>query len=431
MIRRTSRLLLLLALPLAALVGACTEDIESGTTCPLLCPGQSIVFIDTLLQPAYEFDTVFTGFPLQGLGSTMLLANRIDTLDVRAVVRFDTLARTYLPAGGDTLEAVTFVDSAFLSLRLTVGRLPLPFRVSIEAYDVTDSTVADTATADLLPLFDFSRLLGSLSFDSLTFTDSSRIRIPLDTAMLREIITTPDRRLHIGLRLQSTRSAEMFVTPYFPGGEGPQLEYNVSTDTAVARVAGLSPSSLTPRSPGLVAGDFVDFSVIADAPDVLLPERFVVGGLPGARTYIRFDLPRWLTDSVGVLRARLELTQDPVRGAADTDTIYVLTHLVVAGHELTDLRRAATLLTAGGFYANTLALIPSDSGVRTIEMNALVRLWGTVNGERPLPSAIVLRTDTEGSSATAARFFSVLASDPTLRPRLRVTYTPSAAFGRP
>ena len=431
MTRRSTRLLFLLALPFAAAVGACAEDLETGSTCPLLCPGQEIVFLDTVLEPGYSFDTTFVGFPLQGLDATLLLADRGDTLDVRAAVRFDTLVRTYRPIGIDSLEPITHVDSAFLSLKVKVGRIPMPFRVAIEAYDIFDSTIVDSVTTDLLPLFTGARLLGSATLDSVSFADSTRVRIPLDTAMLRTILSTPDRRLHIGLRVQGTRSVEMLVTPYLPGGQGPRLEYRISPDTAVPKVTLLLPSSSTPRTPGLVAGDFVDFQIIADAPNVHLPGRFAVGGLPGARTYIRFDLPRWLTDSVGVLRARLELTQDPVYGASDGDTLYLLTHLVLAGHQMTDLRRASTLLSAGGLYTNVVKLVPRDSGVRTIEMNTLVRLWATTNGTKPLPSAIVLRSDTEGASLLAARFFSKMASDPTLRPRLRVSFTPGAVFGRP
>lgn len=431
MTSRSSRLLLMLALPLAAGIGACTEDLDTGSTCPLLCPGQEIVLIDTVLEPGYAFDTTLLGFPLQGLDASLLLADRGDTLDVRSVVRFDTLVRRYQPVGVDTLEPITYVDSGFLSLRLRVGSIPLPLRARIEAYDIFDSTVVDTLTADLLPLFSPERLLGVVSLDSGSFADSVRVRIPLDSAMLLQIIETPERRLHVGLRIVSTASVEMLLTPYFPGGNGPTLEYRVSTDSAAPRVAGLNPSSRTPASPGLVAGDFVDFQIVANAPNVHLPERFVVGGLTGARTYLRFDLPRWLTDSVGILRARLELTQDPIAGASEGDTLNLLTHLVLAGHEMTDLRRAATLLSPAGIYTNTLSLVPGDSGVQAIEMATLVRLWATSDGKRALPSAIVLRSSSEGSALLAARFFSKAAADPTLRPRLRVTFTPGTVFGRP
>jgi hypothetical protein len=125
------------------------------------------------------------------------------------------------------------------------------------------------------------------------------------------------------------------------------------------------------------------------------------------------------------------LTQDPVRGPSDRDTLRLLTHLVVANGTVTDLRRAATLITASGLFTSTLRLVPSDSGVRVLEMNGLVRQWGLVDSTSNIPSAIVLRTDTEGSSTASVRFFAIDAADPAVRPRLRISYTPSKIFGRP
>jgi hypothetical protein len=64
-------------------------------------------------------------------------------------------------------------------------------------------------------------------------------------------------------------------------------------------------------------------------------------------------------------------------------------------------------------------------------MNGLVRQWGLVDSTANIPNAIVFRTDTEGSAPATVRFFSINAADPSVRPRLRVSYTPSKIFGRP
>jgi len=430
MFRRSLRTWLLLAFPLAAAVGACSEDLDTGSSCPLLCPGQGLVIIDTVIEPAYVFDTTLVGFPIQGLESPLLLSNRPDTVDVRAVIRFDTLTRFYLPPGGDTLELITHVDSAFLTFRIWNGGIPTPNTFIIDAFDVFDSTVVDSIPTDLLPRFEPSRLLGSFRSDT-SFVDSSRIRIPIDSTYLRALIAEPERRLHVGLQIRGASSVQMKIAPYFPNGDGAAIAYSVSPDTSVRRVQGLQPFSSTPRSPVFVAGDFVDFSIIALAPNVLAPETFAIGGLPGARAYLRFELPRWLTDSVGVLRAQLEMVQHPVLGASATDTVRLFTHLVLAGSTVTDLRRAATLLSPPGILTNILSLVPSDSGIQRLEMNGLVRQWSTVGGDRRIPSAIVFRTETEGASPAALRFFGAAATDPTLRPRLRISYTPSKTFGRP
>jgi hypothetical protein len=415
---------------LVAALGACTEKLDTGASCPLLCPGQEIVVRDTVIAPAYVFDTSLVGYPIQGLEFPLLLAARGDTLDVRAVVRFDTLQRLYTPPG-DTAQPITMIDSAFLAVRLYSRGFPIPDRFVIEAFDVADAGFDDSLPATLAPLFVPERLLGAVRFDSASFDDSSRVRIPLDSSKIRAIVTDPARRLRIGLKVSSPSSVQLRMIPYSPGGDGATLEYRVSADTTIPRVAGIEPSSSTPATPVFVAGDFVDYSVVVAAPSVLTPGTFAVGGLPAARSYLRFDLPRWLTDSVAVLRASLELTQDPVRGLSDGDTLRLLTHLVVANGTVSDLRRAATLITASGLFTNTLSLVPSDSGVRILEMNGLVRQWGLIDSAANVPSAIVFRTDTEGSSPNAVRFFAIDAADPSVRPRLRVSYTPSKIFGRP
>lgn len=427
---RPSRTWLLAALPLAAAVAACSEQIETSATCPLLCPGQGIVVQDSVVAPAYTFDTVLTGFPLQGLESPLLLASRGDTLDVRAVIRFDTLVRQWVPLDGDTLEPITYVDSAFLSLRLQVAGVSVPGQFRIEVYDVFDPTLPDSLPSSLLPLFAPERLLGTYRVAQADYTDSSRIRIALDDARLLAMLGDADYRLRIGLQIRSQESAQFHITPFFPGGDGPALEYRVSPDTLVRRVVGLEPSSQTPAVPLFVAGDYVDYSLVADAPDLSRAGTFRVGGLPGARTYVRFDLPPWLTDSVGILRAQLELTQDPLYGV-DQDSISLVAHLVLANNSVTDLTRAATLLAGGNLFNNTLTLLPADSGVQALEMNSLFRQWATVAGAADIPAALVLRASSEGASAAGLRFFGLDAADPTVRPRLRISYTRNKVFGRP
>ena len=54
----------LLALVVAALGAACTEDLEITGTCPTLCPGQEIPVEEVELQPVV-FDTSVVGFPLR------------------------------------------------------------------------------------------------------------------------------------------------------------------------------------------------------------------------------------------------------------------------------------------------------------------------------------------------------------------------------
>jgi hypothetical protein len=431
MIRRSTRSLLALALPLAFAAAACAEDLETGKGCPVLCPGQGMTVRDTVIAPAYVFDTTLAGFPFQGIEDPLPLALRGDTLDVRAVIRFDTLQRKFRPTSADTLIPIAYVDSAFLSIRIRELGLSIPTEFWIEAYDVYDSLAADTARLDLLPHFVAGRFLGELHVQSATFSDTVRLRIPLDSAKIREIVADTTRPLRIGLKLRGPDPVQVAMTPYGGLEGGPFIDYSVSADPAVAKVLDLQPSSLTPPSPDAFANDLIDFTLVADAPVNFEANKFSIGGFPGDRTYIRFDFPLWLTDSVNLLRARLELVQDPLYGPSDTDTLEIQTHLVLATAAVTDLHRAATLLTGGGLAAPSIYVLPSDSGVVELNLNTLVALWRTTDGERAIPSAIVLRSGLEGSSPQAARFFGATATDPTLRPRLRVSYVPAFVYGRP
>ena len=429
MIRRLLRAPVLLVFPLALLVGACTERLDTAIACPVLCPGQQLDIVDTIIDPAVVLDTTLQTFPLLGFENSLLVASRGDTLDTRAIIRFDSLPRTFAPPA-DTARPVTFVDSATLSIRLAKTRIKVPRTFYVDAFDVGDTTLVDSLPTTLLPFFTLSRRLGSLQVDSATFIDSSTVKIVLDSARVRRIISTPGAVLRIGLQLRSTESGAFLVTSSEDATNGPVLRYRVSADTLVAAVT-VRPSSLTPRVPVNVNGDLIDYLLVADAPDIRRAGRFSVGGFPGRRSYLRFNLPRWLTDSAAVLRAQLEFVQDPVRGLDERDSLTVRAQVVLAGNGTTDLNRAARLLAPAGFFVGDFVRVaPADSGIVRLEINALIRLWRANTGVQNIPSALILRSELEGSSGLGANFFGLSAASG-LRPRLRVSYVPNIRFGQP
>ena len=426
MIRRLLRAPVLLAFPVALLVGACTERLDTASSCPVLCPGQTLDILDTILDPAVVLDTTLQTFPLLGFENGLLVATRGDTLDTRAIIRFDTLARVFSPPS-DTARPVTYIDSATLSVRLAKTGIKIPRTFYIDA---GDTTLVDSLPATLLPFFTAGRLLGSLQVDSASYIDSGTVKIVLDSAKLRQIVSTPGAVLRIGLQLRSTESGAFLVTSSEDATNGPLLRYRVSADTLVAAVTA-RPVSLFPRLPLNVNGDLVDYLLVADAPDLRRIGRFSVGGFPGRRTYLRFNLPRWLTDSTAVLRAQLEFVQDPVRGLDARDSLTIRAQIVLAGNATTDLNRAARLLAPAGFFVGDLVRIaPGDSGLVQLEINSLVRLWRSSAGAQSIPSALILRSELEGSSALGANFFGLSAASG-LRPRLRVSYVPNIRFGQP
>lgn len=417
------------ALAAVSALGACTEELRTSAACPSLCPGQQVPILDTVIDPAVALDTTVQPFPVLGGESALLLASRGDTLDVRAVVRFDTLPRKYSPIN-DTLTAIAMVDSATLAVQLKRTTAPLPATILLEAYDVTDTVAADSAPLTLLPYFTPSRRLGTLQIDSAGLKDSLAVRIPLDTAMLRAIVQDTTRLLRIGLQVRAAGSVEVTVTGSTGGSSAPTLRYRASADTAVKALTA-RPFSKTPIAPVGLAGEFQDYLIVVRAPDPTAAGRFVVGGIPGHRSYLRFDLPSWLTDSVAVLTARLELTQEPMRGVDPTRPFVVRAHVGLGAWELADLNRASRLLApVGTFITDSLVLAPGDSGVKRLEMNGVLRQWRTVNGRRPVPSVLILRPDVEGISSGAARFYGNGAA-PSVRPRLRISYVPAIRYGQP
>ena len=140
---RPSRWFFLLALPLVAALGACTEDLQTGGTCPVLCPGQGIVIRDTVLEGTVVLDTNLVGFPFQGSEDPMVLAAWTDTLDIRVVARFDSLTRQFQQINDPAPSDVRQLDSAYVTLLLSASQLPTPGQWFIDAYDVFDAFVDD------------------------------------------------------------------------------------------------------------------------------------------------------------------------------------------------------------------------------------------------------------------------------------------------
>ncbi len=429
MIRRLLRAPLLLALPVAFAIGACSEKLENSVSCPLLCPGQELELIDTLFDPGVMFDTVLRGFPLIGQETPLLLAARGDSLDVRPIIRFDSLARRFAPVN-DTLRPITMVDSVTLTFMLQTNGLKIPRNFSIDAYDVGDTSLVDSLPLTLLPLFDPARLLGTVDIDSVVVRDTTTVRIRLDTARVRALVTDSTAVLRVGLRVRSTESVSFWVVPSTAANNAPRLRYRAATDTLIPALT-VAPNSRTPRTPLNVNTDFIDYNLVADAPDLRDGDKAVVGGLPGIRTYYRFALPDWLLDSTAVVSAKLELVQDPVRGPDDSIPIVVKPRLVIAGNVTTDLQRAARLIDLQNvFIRDSIRVAPRDSGLRRFEINGAVNAWRNIEGRRSIPQAIVLVFNDEGARHTGLRFFS-LEGPAALRPRLRVTYAPNIRLGRP
>lgn len=403
----------MVAATVAAAAAACAEKLEGGAACPLLCPEQSVDVRDTVVD-ALAFDSSVVGYPTPGAEPHVLVATRGDSLDVRGILRFDSLPSRFV-RGGDS--AITRVDSVRVRLRLDRQGSRLTAPVVLQAFDV-DTTAADTALAALVPLFRPERLIGQLRLvpDSLADT----VFVPLNSAAVLDKITG-GKRLRIGLRAAGGGPVQLrFVSQQ--GGAGPQLSYRATPDTAVKPIT-VGAISRSPSTNATFAGELADYTLVVRGTAPPPADAIAVGGLPARRGYLRFALPARIVDSSTVLRATLLLTQRPNRAVDPRDSITVYPQLVTAGTVITDIVRAVAFLAPVGSL-DSLRVAPADSGQRSVEIAAAVRAW-RAQGATGAPRAIVLRAGLEGSTAQQIVFFSGRAPAG-LRPRVRLSYVPRA-----
>jgi hypothetical protein len=427
--RTRSRLAALGAVSLLALAAACTEKIEAGAACPVLCPIENEAVRDTIIE-AVALDSTLGGYPFPGEQPFLLveLQPGRDSIDVRSVIRFDSLPSKFFPSGGADSLAITKVDSSFLILHVDTLTRRTIGKTTLEAYDVDTADLVDTTVAALAPLFRASRRIGAITLDS-TALKGDTLRLPLanDVVAAR---AGGGKRLRIGLRLTGTTRSRfrIFSTQGGASTFGASLSFDPSTDTTYTPLV-LSPISGTPAANPDLASGLRDFSFLAAGTRGGEGRDLIVGGVPARRTFLRFAIPASLSDSTTVVRAVLRLVQQPSRGADATDTVSLVPDVVVASDAVTDVRRSVALTSAGRLFGvDSVRIVPTDSGVREVSLVGVVRSW------RALPAgtqrAVVLRASLEGAQASDLRFYSIEASA-ALRPRLQISYIPRSNFGIP
>ena len=402
---------------------ACTEQVTGSLGCPQLCGDQSASLRDTTLTGTLVTDSVLTGYPQFGGSRDFTLIAQGDTADVRLVMRFDTLPNTFRHPNAVVDSAVTRVDSARLTFVVdtSAGRPTAP--VTIEAFDV-DTTAADSLTSALLPLFRPDRRIGSRTYSVAEIRDT--LPLPISDAVVLAKATA-GAHLRVGLRVSSTQSVRLRVAGSV---YTPILTFRVTPDTAVKKDSVAIISNTPAGDP--IATIFAMYPiVVAGALPAPGPGVLAVGGLSGARTYLRFDVPTILVDSVQVIRASLLLNQVASRVVASAaDTIPIVVNPVLVGSQVTDVATIVQLAGAPTLAGlDTVRLAPKDAGLRSIELVNLFRAWRQVGAENSI-RAIVLRAAREANSSAELNFVS-LEGAVALRPRLRITYVPRRGFGLP
>lgn len=422
------RLSVVLAVLMAAGAGACAESLDGGAACPKLCPSQTLLMLDTVINPVLAFDTTLVGFPEIGAEQELLLATRGDTLEVRGVIRFDTITTTITPPN-DTTQQITQVDSAYLKIILDTARARVPAQIRFELYDVDDTVETDTLSAPVNARFSPDRRIGGITVARAFLPETLLVPVS-DSAVLARISSRG--RMRIGLRVDGSGPAWIRVGST-EGTAGAVLSYRGSPDTTVARIS-VNPLSNYPagaQEEGVRAG-LTNYSIVAKNALPQIAGTMHVGGNPGRRTYLRFNVPSHIVDSSTIVRATLILTQRPMPYGDLRDTMTIHAQVVLAGPQVTDLRRAANIISAPGLdVTDSLLVSPRDSGQKVVNMFQLLRAWQTQDALLyPPPRAMVLRASPENVLPFEASFFNST-SAPSLRPVMRITYIPSITYGVP
>ena len=413
------RLLVAGLITMLAAAVACTEDLESSAGCPLLCVDQGGT-IETVVLDPITFDTTVSALAGQGTESALLIAARGDTLDSRAVIRFDSIPARFQPTTTDTTtQPITRADSVTLRLRIDTVGAKLPESVTIDAFDV-DTTAADSLIGAVASLFRPDRLIASNTYAASVIKDTLIYNLPAAA-----ILDRTGRRLRIGLKARGDNPAQFRIIAR-EGGGITQLRYRISTDTLIKPIV-LAPYSTTPAGEPAIALSLSDYTVLVTAPSNGPRAALNVGGLPAQRVYMRFNIPRAIAESADIVRATLLLTQRPNRAIDPQDTMSILAFISIAGAAVTDVARASQIVQA--VAGDTLRVAPGDSGVKMLDIASIVAVW-RAHTDSTAPHAIVLLTTREGQAPLEGRFFSVEA-DPALRPRLRISYSTRNSRGLP
>ena len=420
----------------AALVlalAACTEDLATSATCadPVLCGEQSLAVEQVELEPVVA-DTTVAGFPLRGTEVRLLAARAGDSLDVRAIFRFDSLPTFYRTTAGDSVPVTQLVDPVVEVLVFRRGESYVPQATTVEAFDV-GGVANDTSTVDLAAAFTPDRLLGTATLAPRASSDTTTadtLRIPVSPEALLARIRG-DARLRVGVRVAPGQDARLVLSPTIA-----RATYRATPDTSVARLV-RAPLSQTPEGEPQLRIDFSSFTIVVAGTTSDDPSVLTVGGLPARRALLRFAIPPAVLDSSQILRATLVLTQRPIPGYLAGDTLRLQPLAVTASDLVTDLRRRMLLasnplspFTGRNVVSSTPTnVLPGGSGTVEIPIPELVGAWRTI-GDVGYSPELVLASALEGATPVQAQFYASEAPA-ALRPKLRLSYIRRIDFDLP
>ena len=435
MTRRLAYLSLLVA-------AACAELSTAPGVCPNFCPGGSIDAHDTIFTSIIQRDSTFRGYVPGFHSQAMPVADVPGIVESRAVVATDTMVRRVAPKAGDTATVPISVDST--RVRFVIVRRPkntTNVRLLLYALPLTVDSTSDFASLDpsfsapAVDSLNVSALLArpaigdtqtvrlwgdSIRTDSaghvLQINPDSSLKVFFTLDTLQAPFSAPDTgRLAFGVRVAADSLASIALGTTETVGNGPVVRffYHYTIPDTVSA----TPDSVkySDRTVGTRFDGFV-FNPATPPSD----SNLAVGGVPSARSMLRVAMPKFLHDSIDVVRATLILVPVNAVPGAVSDSFQLLSRAL-----LTDVGAKSPLNPNSALFANTAIHIGSSDTVR-VELTNLVRAWSL---DTTLVTSFVLVQTPEAATYTEIRFYSSRAA--ALRPALQVTYVKRFRFGEP
>jgi hypothetical protein len=436
---------------LLLLVGAaCTEQPTAPGACPNFCPGDSIRIHDTVFTDIIARDSSFQGYLAPYYAKAMTAADLPGIVDSRALLLTDSMSSRIAPNSGDTTTVPIVTDS--VRLRLVVVRRPTNttnLRLRVFKLPITVDSATDFATLDpyfaasAIDTVNLSQLLAtpgttdtavvrywrsvcafcidSVRVDSagnvvLMHPDSSTLLLYLKLDSLQAPLVDADTgRLAFGFRVAADSFASIALATTDSIGNEPLLRrwYHYTIPDTVST----KPDSVVQKDRTFQNRfDSFVFNPPTPPPD----SNLAVGGAPSSRALLRVTMPKFLHDTLDIVRATLILVPVSAVQGAPSDSFLIRVRPV-----LTDLGAKSPLSTNPALYGNVFMHTGSTDTVR-IEVTSLVRSWSL---DTTLATSIVLGQVPEATSYTEARFYST--RTPAFRPSLQVTYVSRFEFGKP
>jgi len=428
---------------------ACTEQPTAPGVCPDFCPGSSIQAHDSVFATIIERDSSFRGY-VQSFHALELTATDVPgVVDSRAFFSTDTIMPRIQAKVGDTTTVPKVVDS--LRLRFVIVKRPkntTGLKLRVYRLPVTVDSTSDFASLD--PYFvaapvdsvDVSHLLGAPGATDTAVVNYWRnlcpvcidsIRVdPDDNVLLTQIDSTlliyvkldtvqaplsaaDTGRLAFGWRVAADSFASVGLGSSESGTDSPLLRwfYHYTIPDTVSA----TPDSVASKDK-IVPPRFDNF--VFNPPTPAIDSNLAIGGVPSARAVVRVALPKFLHDSIDVVRATLLLVPANAAQGTPSDSFRIVAYPVLG-----DLGAKSPVNTGSLFTDSVVIHIGSTDTVR-LELTSMVRAWTL---DTAAVTTFVLLQRPEAASYTEARFYSSRA--PAFRPALRVTYVTRYPFGRP